>query len=64
MDAVTGAAAAAAVARYGGEGEEVRGVKVGRPGVDAEIAFLTAGFISRCFCRNLVGFFSPAVVEK
>lgn len=48
----------------GGQGEEVRGVKAGRPGVDAEIAFLTAGFISRCFCRNLVGFFSPAVVEK
>lgn len=33
------------------------------PGVDAEIAFLTGGFVSKCFHHNLQDFF-PALVEK
>lgn len=34
------------------------------PGVDAEIASLTGGFVSKCFHHNLAGFFFSALVEK
>lgn len=47
-----------------GGGQVWGGVEVGRSGVDAEIAFLTGGFVSRWFRGSVSRFYFSALAEK